>query len=177
MWPKNSAASKKLNMGQIIGQTDFNFLNKRSIRSGGFWGFDSQSVLARYSTRGTDLLNIDFTGGSSVTMVFKDGQELDFSEVKETAFREDRSRRKEPFARQSWRRRESAIRSAPSSKTFKKFRRSAARSLWRPAARPTKIEASEVSSLSTQTGRSRKVPDANFVSLVSFQPEEDGIRG
>ena len=38
--------------------------------------------LAAVSQRGNDLLNIDFTGGSSVTMVLDDDQPMQFTEVK-----------------------------------------------------------------------------------------------
>ena len=73
---------KKLSMAQIIGQTNIDFLGKRVLS-----GIASVALicvgLSAVWNRGTDLLNIDFTGGSSVTMVLNDDQKMPFSEVKE----------------------------------------------------------------------------------------------
>ncbi|MEM8945159.1 MAG: protein translocase subunit SecD [Planctomycetota bacterium] len=73
---------RELGMGQIIGQTNINFLGKRTVAAIASVALISVGLVA-VSNRGTDLLNIDFTGGSSVTMVFDSGQELSFSEVKQ----------------------------------------------------------------------------------------------
>lgn len=72
---------KELGMAHIVGQTKINFLGKRMLA-----GIVSLLVigvgLSAVANRGSDLLNIDFTGGSSVTMVLKEDQKMDFSEVK-----------------------------------------------------------------------------------------------
>jgi len=73
---------KKLSMAQIIGQTSFNFLGKRVLSGIASLVLIAVGLFAVYD-RGADLLNIDFTGGSSVTMVFKDDDKMTYSEVKE----------------------------------------------------------------------------------------------
>ncbi|MCG8449173.1 MAG: protein translocase subunit SecF, partial [Pirellulales bacterium] len=72
---------KKLGMAQIVGQTNINFLGKKALA----FAFSVLVVgvgLAAVFDRGADLLNIDFTGGSSVTMVLKEDQKMPFSAVK-----------------------------------------------------------------------------------------------
>ncbi len=70
-----------LKMGQIVGKSSIDFLGMR-----GFAAVVSAVVigvgLVAVFNRGEDLLNIDFTGGSSVTMVLKEDQKMEFSEVK-----------------------------------------------------------------------------------------------
>ena len=73
---------KKLSMAQIIGQTNFDFLGKRMLCAIASLALTAVGMSA-VANRGTDLLNIDFTGGSSVTMVLKEDQSMPFSEVKE----------------------------------------------------------------------------------------------
>jgi len=73
---------KKLGMAQIIGKTNIDFLSKRPIAAVVSLVLISVGMVAVVN-RGADLLNIDFTGGSSVTMVFNDGQEMEFGDVKE----------------------------------------------------------------------------------------------
>jgi len=73
---------KKLSMAQIIGQTSFNFLGKRVLSGVASLVLIAVGLFAVYD-RGADLLNIDFTGGSSVTMVLKDDEQMTYSEVKE----------------------------------------------------------------------------------------------
>ena len=72
----------ELKMAQIIGQTKIDFLGKKPLAY-----LASVAVIgigiAAVTYRGDDLLNIDFTGGSSVTMVFKEDQKMEFTEVKE----------------------------------------------------------------------------------------------
>ncbi|QEG35039.1 protein translocase subunit SecD [Bythopirellula goksoeyrii] len=72
---------KKLSMVQMIGQTNFDFMGKRGLAivcSVVLIAIGLFSVI----DRGNDLLNIDFTGGSSVTMVLRDDSKMPFSEVK-----------------------------------------------------------------------------------------------
>ncbi len=70
-----------LGMAQIIGQTNFNFLNKRFI--GAIASFALIGVgIGAVTQRGADLLNIDFTGGSSVTLVLNDDAIMPYAEVK-----------------------------------------------------------------------------------------------
>ncbi len=71
---------KDLKMTQIIGETHFEFMGKRHLAIGASWLLIAIGVFAVFQ-RGNDLLNIDFTGGSSVTMVLKDEEEMSFSEV------------------------------------------------------------------------------------------------
>ncbi len=73
---------KKLGMGQIIGKTSIDFLGKRPVAMVASVLLIGVGLAAVFN-RGADLLNIDFTGGSSVTMVFNEGQEMDFTEVKQ----------------------------------------------------------------------------------------------
>ena len=73
---------KELSMGQIIGKTSIDFLSKRTLAAIVSLLIIGVGVGAVVN-RKTDLLNIDFTGGSSVTMAFNEGQELDYAEVKE----------------------------------------------------------------------------------------------
>ncbi|MGI9428443.1 MAG: protein translocase subunit SecF, partial [Bythopirellula sp.] len=73
---------KKLGMGQIIGKTSIDFLGKRPLAMVASLLLIGVGITAVFN-RGADLLNIDFTGGSSVTMVFDDGQEMQFSDVKQ----------------------------------------------------------------------------------------------
>lgn len=73
----------ELKMAQIVKGTKIDFLGKRVIA-----GICSLIVigigLTAVTNRGEDLLNIDFTGGSSVTMVFEDDQPMNFADVKST---------------------------------------------------------------------------------------------
>ncbi len=71
----------ELGMAQIIGKTNFNFLNKAIIASILSAVLITIGIVA-VSQRGKDLLNIDFTGGSSVTLVLNDDAKMSFSEVK-----------------------------------------------------------------------------------------------
>ncbi len=73
---------KELSMGQIIGKTNINFLGKRFLAAVASLLFIGVGITAVYN-RGNDLLNIDFTGGSSVTMVFVEGEEMEYGQVKE----------------------------------------------------------------------------------------------
>ncbi len=72
---------KKLSFGSILGETNIDFLSKRGLAmvfsliliGAGLFGVVS---------RGTNLLNIDFTGGSSVTMVLDEGAAMPYDEVR-----------------------------------------------------------------------------------------------
>ena len=72
---------KELGMFQIVGKTSIDFLSKRALAAMASFAIIAVGIGAVVN-RGPDLLNIDFTGGSSVTMVFDEGQEMDYSEVK-----------------------------------------------------------------------------------------------
>jgi SecD/SecF fusion protein len=71
---------KKLTMAQFVGVTNFDFLRYRN-----FWVSASVLLvavgLAAVAGRGRDMLDIDFTGGSSVTIVLDDDHKKDFAEV------------------------------------------------------------------------------------------------
>ena len=73
---------RELGMGQIIGKTAVDFLGKRSLAAIASILLIGVGLSAVFN-RGADLLNIDFTGGSSVTMVLNEGQEMDYNEVKD----------------------------------------------------------------------------------------------
>ena len=80
---ERSRRLKELGMRQILKQTHLNFLNKRLATSVLSLSLIAVGLVAVYDrVRDDDLLNIDFTGGSSVTMVFKEDQTLPFAEVK-----------------------------------------------------------------------------------------------
>ena len=73
---------KALGMRQLVGRTNIDFLGKRGAAA-----LLSTIVIAigifGVVSRSGDLLNIDFTGGSSVTMVLNDDKALPYSEVKD----------------------------------------------------------------------------------------------
>ncbi|MEM9660237.1 MAG: hypothetical protein AAF961_17880, partial [Planctomycetota bacterium] len=73
---------KALNMGRIVGETAIDFLSKRHVA-----GVLSSLVIIvgmfGVFSRGRDLLNIDFTGGSSVTLVLDEDQKMEYAAVKE----------------------------------------------------------------------------------------------
>jgi SecD/SecF fusion protein len=71
---------KELKMAQAIGETHFDFMGKRALAFGGSLLIMVVGLVALVQ-RGSDLLNIDFTGGSSVTMVLRDEEKMTFSEV------------------------------------------------------------------------------------------------
>jgi len=73
---------KELGMAQLVGQTGINFLGKRTLTT--LLSLIVISIgLTAVNSRRWDLLNIDFTGGSSVTMVLKNDQKMSYSEVKD----------------------------------------------------------------------------------------------
>ncbi len=59
---------KTLKMHSIIGETNFDFMGWRRWAIGLSWAMIAIGLFAAY-TRGTQLFNIDFTGGSSVTFL------------------------------------------------------------------------------------------------------------
>jgi SecD/SecF fusion protein len=71
---------KDLKMTEAIGETHIDFMSKRAVAFGGSLLLTIFGVVA-LAQRGSDLLNIDFTGGSSVTMVLRDQDKMTFSEV------------------------------------------------------------------------------------------------
>ena len=72
----------ELKMSQIIGVTNFDFMSKRRLAIGLSWVLIAIGFLGVFD-RGKDLLNIDFTGGSSVTLVLNEKNKMTFSEVKD----------------------------------------------------------------------------------------------
>lgn len=73
---------RKLTMAQIIGETRVDFMGQRTVAIAGSLVLIFVGLVA-VSDRGKDLLNIDFTGGSSVTMVLKDDKKMTYPQVKE----------------------------------------------------------------------------------------------
>ncbi|MEO2049158.1 MAG: protein translocase subunit SecD [Pirellulales bacterium] len=74
---------KALGMRQLIGHTNFDLLSKRGIASAFSLVLIAIGLVGIWN-RGKDLLNIDFTGGSSVTMVLEENQPMSYTEVKDT---------------------------------------------------------------------------------------------
>lgn len=73
---------KKLSFGSILGETNIDFLGKRygaMVLSLLLIGVGLFGVFGR----GSNLLNIDFTGGSSVTLVLDEESKMPFGEVKD----------------------------------------------------------------------------------------------
>ncbi|QDV75468.1 protein translocase subunit SecD [Botrimarina mediterranea] len=73
---------KKLSFGSMIGETNFDFIGKAipaMVLSLVVIGIGLAGVFGR----GTNLLDIDFTGGSSVTMVLKQDEAMSIAEVTE----------------------------------------------------------------------------------------------
>lgn len=73
---------KGLSMGRILGETAIDFLGKRGIAAV-FSAIVIGIGIFGITGRGNDLLNIDFTGGTSVTMVLEESNAMEFSEVKD----------------------------------------------------------------------------------------------
>ena len=71
----------KLNMSRIIGQTNIDFIGKRYV-AGGFSVVLIGLGLAAVAQRGEGILNIDFTGGTSVTMVLNEDNAMTVGEVR-----------------------------------------------------------------------------------------------
>jgi SecD/SecF fusion protein len=72
---------KSLHMSRLIGDTSVNFIGKQSLATVFSLALIVVGIVG-VASRGPDLLNIDFTGGSSVTMVLKDQYKKDYAEVK-----------------------------------------------------------------------------------------------
>jgi len=73
---------KDLRMRRIIGETHFDFLKAGPAATLVSLVLIAIGMVAVYS-RGADMLDIDFTGGSSVTMVLKGDQTMPYTEVKQ----------------------------------------------------------------------------------------------
>lgn len=71
----------KLSMAHIIGETHFDFIGKRHVA----WAFSAIIIatgLVATFQRGIGILDIDFTGGTSVTMVLTDDHKMNVGEVR-----------------------------------------------------------------------------------------------
>ena len=71
-----------LKMGQIVGESHINFIGMRTVAAACSLVVIVIGIVAT-ANRGEDLLNIDFTGGSSVMMMLKQDSAMNFSEVKD----------------------------------------------------------------------------------------------
>jgi SecD/SecF fusion protein len=71
-----------LRMRQFIGETHMDFIKWQRYCIGGSLLVIIIGLLATFQ-RGSDILDIDFTGGSSVTLVLKDDQKMPFNDVLE----------------------------------------------------------------------------------------------
>jgi SecD/SecF fusion protein len=74
---------KGMSMREFIGETHIDFIGWRHAYIGASLVVIAIG-LAAVSMRGRDLLDIDFTGGSSVTIVFDDDQKTPYNDVYET---------------------------------------------------------------------------------------------
>lgn len=72
---------KTLHMRQLIGETNIDFLKWRHVCFAASAAVILAGLFAAFSRK--DLFDIDFTGGSSVTVVLKDDQKMPFAEVSE----------------------------------------------------------------------------------------------
>ena len=75
---------KTLTMREFIGETHIDFLGWRHVLHRRLARRHRHRPRPPSSMRGRDLLDIDFTGGSSVTIVLDDDQKMAFAEVYET---------------------------------------------------------------------------------------------
>jgi SecD/SecF fusion protein len=73
---------KRLNMGRIFGETAFPFVAWMKPAIIGSTAFILLGLAAAWQ-RGQGLFDIDFTGGTSVQLAFKPGQELDVAAVRQ----------------------------------------------------------------------------------------------
>ncbi len=74
---------KKLKMMHIFSKPNFDFLRLRWIMLGASWTLIAIGMIAVYA-RGTQLLDIDFTGGSSVTFTLNDKDRMSLAQVRDT---------------------------------------------------------------------------------------------
>jgi SecD/SecF fusion protein len=74
---------RKMSMRTFIGETHIDFLAWRRVAIAASLVVIGVGLAAAF-TRGRDLLDIDFTGGSSVTLVLKEDQAMPFAEVEKT---------------------------------------------------------------------------------------------
>lgn len=161
---------KELGMGQIIGQTSIDFLGKRGIAAIASLLLIGVGLTAVFN-RGADLLNIDFTGGSSVTMVFKDGQEMPFTEVKQQLVSETDLGDKNLSLVEVGERGTGKQYTVSCVEQDVEAVQQTLKAAFGDRLKTYQVESSEITSLGTQTG-AIEPRDTNFVSLVSFQAEE-----
>lgn len=161
---------KELGMGQIIGQTSIDFLGKRGIAAIASALLIGVGLTAVFN-RGTDLLNIDFTGGSSVTMVFKDGQEMPFTEVKQQLVSETDLGDKNLSLVEVGERGSGKQYTVSCVEQDVEAVQQTLKEAFGDRLKTYQVQSSEITSLGTQTG-AVEPREVNFVSLVSFQAEE-----
>lgn len=161
---------KELGMGQIIGQTSIDFLGKRGIAAIASALLIGVGLTAVFN-RGADLLNIDFTGGSSVTMVFKDGQEMPFTEVKQQLVSETELGDKNLSLVEVGERGTGKQYTVSCVEQDVEAVQQTLKEAFGDRLKTYQVESSEITPLGTQTG-AVEPSEANFVSLVSFQAEE-----
>jgi SecD/SecF fusion protein len=79
---------KTLKMNSVIGRTNINFMGVKHIAVGVSIVLIAVGIIGVFE-RGTSLLNIDFTGGSSVSFVFKSTSPMSFAEVHDELVKTD----------------------------------------------------------------------------------------
>ncbi len=79
---------KKLKMMHIFSHPNFDFLRLRWIFLGASWTLIAIGMVAAYM-RGSQLLDIDFTGGSSVTFTLNDKDKMSLTEVRDALVKTD----------------------------------------------------------------------------------------
>ncbi|MEN1678922.1 MAG: protein translocase subunit SecD [Planctomycetota bacterium] len=76
---------KQLKFGKIVGKTSIDFIGKRGLAAGLSAAVIVLGLIGVFN-RGSDILNIDFTGGTSVTLALKPSDPLPFKEVQDRLF-------------------------------------------------------------------------------------------
>ncbi|MDA0254177.1 MAG: protein translocase subunit SecD [Planctomycetota bacterium] len=72
---------RHLSMGRLLGRTSYQFVRWARVAAVVSLGIIAAGVVATVQ-RGEEMLGIDFTGGTSIQVAFKEGQELPIAEIR-----------------------------------------------------------------------------------------------
>jgi len=72
---------RKLSMGRLLGRTSYQFVRWAGVAAVVSLGIIAAGLVAMVQ-RGEEMLGIDFTGGTSIQVAFKEGQELPIAEIR-----------------------------------------------------------------------------------------------
>ncbi len=78
---ERSRSLRKLSMGRLLGRTSYQFVRWARVAAVVSLGIIAAGVVAMVQ-RGEEMLGIDFTGGTSIQVAFKEGQELPIAEIR-----------------------------------------------------------------------------------------------